>query len=885
MDVDDQADENFKKTVDTMAQSLPQEPLLGSITTNAFDKDEKGMLIRSSARVFKKMKLEQELDKKHDESHTELAGSMSSPSTENILVGVGSIEKPLENENKGQPVRASTRVVKKAKHDTANPNVQETKTKKDDSKSDNIKKVVRTWSYEDKMMFFEAVNEFGKDFENIQQHINSKLKKRGASEDHLKAKEHVRQFYNRTFHEVSKHVKFSDSVKKVVQELYGIINYGELHKKLGVITEKACMKLNELIYRGATCIRIKGKTIRIKTPMCRALIKLNQLDEKYEDVKLPNRVTVELRPKDMESYLHVQCLAQNPRVKTTLPIQKRLIALIQCLNKRWKTVDAANYEKSISSTNAVTNDCVPSKQESAQKFDILCSLLRLSPPQEAKIELPSINISEYFTRQTICLTAYEGRLGLDTFSDIKMMSKKKKQKLDIEHKADTVCDSVKVENVKVEECESTSCNEAEPDTLLADAVHDAVNTILSLQTCDRQHSETSETDDTESKNETIHKEQFEQPKLPEINKEALEQIERIRKGWTERTSECLTIGEIYLMYGCDSKLILEYSWEEKIKEDLEKPKAAATNFLERWNEQCEEMWERKQHSLTTSLAKLLSLAKLHYRKNAIQCPCGHICNSKTMKSPPNIINPRMRRSTVSDNNISLNNIKQEAYGSITVLSNVPNGQSQITSSVARTPVHIVPKGPAIHSPTMQQQLNSIQRLKPKFCNRKGRRPRSKPIVVARKLPLLPNNLSGHQIVRMSIISQEPQMIPPEPQPPIIINQPIPEEDLPKVFADPEEENSVISTVPSSPSRILKEGDSEWINSEVADYSLSSLLGHLESPVKHPVGASIGTLNSNMAADLSNEVDAQLQSLLTESSMDFAANFADLAASVASDKKF
>lgn len=34
--------------------------------------------------------------------------------------------------------------------------------------------------------------------------------------------------------------------------------------------------------------------------------------------------------------------------------------------------------------------------------------------------------------------------------------------------------------------------ETEPDTLLADAVHDAVNTILSLQSLERQLSESSE---------------------------------------------------------------------------------------------------------------------------------------------------------------------------------------------------------------------------------------------------------------------------------------------------------------------------------------------------------------------------------------------------------
>lgn len=62
----------------------------------------------------------------------------------------------------------------------------------------------------------------------------------------------------RTFHDVSKHVKFSENIKKLVQELYGVINYGELYKKLGVITDKAFMKLSQLIYTGETIIRVKG---------------------------------------------------------------------------------------------------------------------------------------------------------------------------------------------------------------------------------------------------------------------------------------------------------------------------------------------------------------------------------------------------------------------------------------------------------------------------------------------------------------------------------------------------------------------------------------------------------------------------------------------------
>lgn len=163
-----------------------------------------------------------------------------------------------------------------------------------------VKKPLRPqWSPEDKDIFFEALNEFGKDFDAIQQHINNKFKKKGLPDSLIKTKDQVRHFYYRTWHKVSKHLKFAEGIatlfcnlyvtqiaglnllldiKKIAQELYALINYGELRKKAGSVSEKTCMKLNELIYRGTVAIRVKGKTIRIKTPMCRALRKLNQLD-------------------------------------------------------------------------------------------------------------------------------------------------------------------------------------------------------------------------------------------------------------------------------------------------------------------------------------------------------------------------------------------------------------------------------------------------------------------------------------------------------------------------------------------------------------------------------------------------------------------------------
>lgn len=70
---------------------------------------------------------------------------------------------------------------------------------------------------------------------------------------------------------------FSD-VKRNVQELYALINYGEIRKKVPLDNQKIYMKLPELVYKGSVNIRVKGKNYKIKTPPCKALRKINQVD-------------------------------------------------------------------------------------------------------------------------------------------------------------------------------------------------------------------------------------------------------------------------------------------------------------------------------------------------------------------------------------------------------------------------------------------------------------------------------------------------------------------------------------------------------------------------------------------------------------------------------
>lgn len=62
--------------------------------------------------------------------------------------------------------------------------------------------------------------------------------------------------------------------------------------------------------------------------------------EKYDDLKLPTRVIVEMKPKDMGAFLKVQSMAQNPRIRVALALQKRLSSLITCVSQRWKNSEA-----------------------------------------------------------------------------------------------------------------------------------------------------------------------------------------------------------------------------------------------------------------------------------------------------------------------------------------------------------------------------------------------------------------------------------------------------------------------------------------------------------------------------------------------------------------
>ncbi|KAJ8364216.1 hypothetical protein SKAU_G00130470 [Synaphobranchus kaupii] len=217
------------------------------------------------------------------------------------------------------------------------------------SSQKKVRRQWESWSTEDKNTFFQGLYEHGKDFEAIQNNIALRYKKKGKPASMVKNKEQVRHFYYRTWHKISKYIDFSNVysrvLKKSSQELYGLICYAELRKKVGgLMDDKNVAKLNELIQHGATTVRSKGRNLRIKAPMCRALKKLCDPDgvsdeEDQKPVRLPLKVAMELQPRSNHSWARVQSLAHNPRLRMMVELHRKVSSLIEFLKQKWAIQD------------------------------------------------------------------------------------------------------------------------------------------------------------------------------------------------------------------------------------------------------------------------------------------------------------------------------------------------------------------------------------------------------------------------------------------------------------------------------------------------------------------------------------------------------------------
>ncbi|KAK7486956.1 hypothetical protein BaRGS_00021772 [Batillaria attramentaria] len=195
--------------------------------------------------------------------------------------------------------------------------------------------------------FFEGLFEYGKDFDAIQSLIYHRSKKRGIDASLIKRKEQVRHMYYRTWQKIVKHVHMDEEVKKETQELYGLVNYAVFRKTFKSLNERSAVHLNELIHTGVSKVkkvaygkRKKNITKCLRTPICNALKKLNNIEETKEEIlEIPQQVTVEITPRNSAGWLRVHNMSQNPRVRFHLSANRSLASIIEHLRKKWKSVD------------------------------------------------------------------------------------------------------------------------------------------------------------------------------------------------------------------------------------------------------------------------------------------------------------------------------------------------------------------------------------------------------------------------------------------------------------------------------------------------------------------------------------------------------------------
>ena len=101
---------------------------------------------------------------------------------------------------------------------------------------------------------------------------------------------------------------------------------------------KRGLKLRELVLQGTTSLRLKGRSIRIRTPLCRALKKFNQPLERGSGAteRLPCSVSVSLSAGSMTAWTRVQGYAHNPRVRVLAPLDRSVASLLRHLEAKWR---------------------------------------------------------------------------------------------------------------------------------------------------------------------------------------------------------------------------------------------------------------------------------------------------------------------------------------------------------------------------------------------------------------------------------------------------------------------------------------------------------------------------------------------------------------------
>jgi len=444
------------------------------------------------------------------------------------------------------------------------------------------------WSIDDKTIFFDALREYGKDFDNIQNYFQQKITKKNLPAHYIKNKEQIRHFYYRSWHKIKGYINFTGDLKKSTKEIYGLVNYGELWKKVGsTLDEKYGARLNELVRKGGVSIKINGKNVRIKTPICRALKRINQKHESSSvhsklQSKLPEKIWVELRPRETGDWYRVQNVAQNPYVRVSLGLGRRISSLVKCLNVKWRHSE----EKLRESFMLELGKTAPPIEESKDQLILL-------PPKDAKIKIPVIEGLPPLTSASISLLSYKKKKSGDAEKGKRLKIRIRKEGsgdeashniVDFDNGEVQIGEDELVEDIDGPPLEDIEMAEdiiaGEADFLMEESDQEASRSPplpgdVSDPDSDAEpldeikNGNIDDIEDDELEDDEVPKEEDIIDELPkdeikdeDIKEEVLLEPQDISSGWSESSASNLTVGMVYMMLGCEglSVLKLDYHW-------------------------------------------------------------------------------------------------------------------------------------------------------------------------------------------------------------------------------------------------------------------------------------------------------------------------------------
>lgn len=399
--------------------------------------------------------------------------------------------------------------------------------------------------------------------------------------------------------------------------------------------------------------------------------------DSLEDIRLPSKIEVIVSPANMEAFGRVQTIAQNPRCRTIVPLHKKLINFISVFQYKWRGMDVRVAEEAKHmNANEVQNHQTPNDTPQTQDSEI-CFL----PKRGVTIHRPLLSITEYLSSVNICLTAYEERMGIkikgetstclsstaghsastpvssnkrsrtESGSEKKMPEQTKRMKI-FDVGFETPLNTEETAHATSIEVESFSNNKPDSGDELSDEIQELLSDSLEISNTKEEItpqdknstqstsaaitnstlieiSTTSSTPQVSSVRSkaarSIHTKPARSVFKPLLNDET---IQRIRSGWTASTAGDITVGDLYVVLGHDSKLELDYYWLSQDKS------SSSTSCLIAMESEAQ-TWEKRDKGsketavLSNKLKQLLLIANLSERMRKRPCNCERNLTAKS----------------------------------------------------------------------------------------------------------------------------------------------------------------------------------------------------------------------------------------------------------------